>query len=469
MARGSGFTVIGNTIDLHRPDTTDGNVRAAILVARGSDHIIQGNIITRSNNCCIMLDAGDVATETLDTVTVVGNQMSDPVVSAFMIPMLYVGEDLVSPSDQISNITIADNTFSAGAGWNQQAIKLNWGHGLTVTGNQILLEGLTATTYAIALQGRGESAASATYSSRWNISENSIIMTDGGGGGSSSGIRANAPFVDDSTVDARFVANTFSVPGNPFSVSASVVNPNITVSLQSITGLTYTSGVFQLGYPEIAAALSVTGDLTMTNPAGVIFIGNGVDSGNAQVQVRKADANSQTYFEFRIGTPTSGRRWLDQFDTSENRVGLHYDTAGNLNALRAWRLNYSGGFNGRGGVAACRLWADLGTTLVNGDFALSAGWGTTATAVVASNAKGMRGQVTVTSSGTGQAASPTITLTFPEGTWTTAPEPMVVRNGGTGVGVTGFTFAATATTLVITAVGTPIAAETYIFRWMLMG
>ncbi len=62
----------------------------------------------------------------------------------------------------------------------------------------------------------------------------------------------------------------------------------------------------------------------------------------------------------------------------------------------------------------------VGTTLVAGDFALSAGWGTTAT-VSAVSGTDQRFRITVTSAGTGQGANPTITFTFQDGTWTNTP------------------------------------------------
>jgi Concanavalin A-like lectin/glucanases superfamily/Right handed beta helix region len=102
-----------------------------------------------------------------------------------------------------------------------------------------------------------------------------------------------------------------------------------------------------------------------------------------------------------------------------------------------------------------------GTALVAGNFVLSAGWGTTPS-VTALAGTDKKWQATFTSGGTGQAANPTITLTYANGSWGTAPIASCGRNGGTGTGITGFTVSSTATQQIITAVGTPVAAETYI-------
>lgn len=114
-------------------------------------------------------------------------------------------------------------------------------------------------------------------------------------------------------------------------------------------------------------------------------------------------------------------------------------------------------------AVAQRFQPTLGTTLVAGDFVLSGGWGNTAT-IGTITGNDQRWQATVTSSGTGQGANPTIALTYKDGTWTTAPISVVVRNGGTGVGCTGFTVSSTATVQTSTCTGTPSASETYVIQ-----
>jgi hypothetical protein len=108
-----------------------------------------------------------------------------------------------------------------------------------------------------------------------------------------------------------------------------------------------------------------------------------------------------------------------------------------------------------------------GTTLVAGDFALSGGFGSTAS-VGTITGNDQRARFTVTSTGTGQAANPTITLTFKDGTWTTAPFAVVSRGGGSQATVP-VSVSTTATTAVITFAGTPVAAETYTINLMVMG
>lgn len=71
-------------------------------------------------------------------------------------------------------------------------------------------------------------------------------------------------------------------------------------------------------------------------------------------------------------------------------------------------------------VQVKRIKVNQGTALVAGDFSISAGWGTTASvgSVLGTDAAF---SAVVTSNGTGQAAGPTVTLTFHDGTWTNSP------------------------------------------------
>lgn len=109
-----------------------------------------------------------------------------------------------------------------------------------------------------------------------------------------------------------------------------------------------------------------------------------------------------------------------------------------------------------------------GTAHVAGDYAASAGWGTTASIGTVS-ANDSHGSFIVTSAGTGQGANPTVTLTFKQGTWTTAPRVQAwMEGGGTGV-LTFITSTSTATTAVFTYQGTPVATFTYQIAFRVVG
>lgn len=108
--------------------------------------------------------------------------------------------------------------------------------------------------------------------------------------------------------------------------------------------------------------------------------------------------------------------------------------------------------------------ADQGTATTAGQFALSSGFGSTASVAVASGSNDARGQITVSSSGTGQAANPTVTYTFKDGAYSAAPFILVRRNGGNQPAVD-VTVVTTATIATITFNGTPVAGDTYTIAW----
>jgi hypothetical protein len=105
--------------------------------------------------------------------------------------------------------------------------------------------------------------------------------------------------------------------------------------------------------------------------------------------------------------------------------------------------------------------SDQGTACTNGELALSAGWGTTAT-VTAVAGTGQTCKWTITSAGTGQAANPTVTdtLTNPLPTATTVCEMRMT--GGTGTATLFDQTTLSATVPVFTFQGTPVATSTYI-------
>lgn len=75
-----------------------------------------------------------------------------------------------------------------------------------------------------------------------------------------------------------------------------------------------------------------------------------------------------------------------------------------------------------------RIGAELGTVVTSTNFALGAGWGTTATlAVTNALSNDQAGTITITSSGTGQAqATANVTLTFIDGAYAGIPRAAIV-------------------------------------------
>lgn len=121
--------------------------------------------------------------------------------------------------------------------------------------------------------------------------------------------------------------------------------------------------------------------------------------------------------------------------------------------------------SGGGSLVATLHISNLGTACANGNFALSAGWGTTAT-VTAAAGFAQTCQVTITSSGTGQAANPTITYTLANALPAATTVCTAQMVGGTGANTLINQTTLSATAPIFTFGGTPVAASTYfvVFR-----
>ena len=135
-------------------------------------------------------------------------------------------------------------------------------------------------------------------------------------------------------------------------------------------------------------------------------------------------------------------------------------SSGNINAMEAVNT----GWNGPGGITGTYFIANQGTACANSDFALSAGWGATAT-VTGVSGQGASCQVTITSAGAGQAANPTVTWTLKNPGPTPAALAKAFMVGGTGTFTTMNNTGLSATAPVFTFNGTPVAASTYIYTF----
>lgn len=126
-----------------------------------------------------------------------------------------------------------------------------------------------------------------------------------------------------------------------------------------------------------------------------------------------------------------------------------------------------------------RISTSFGTVMTSSDIVLSAGWGTTASMTFPLvQPYDARGSVRIASSGTGQGANPTVTVTYKEshGSADGAPCVIVTRGVGAGVGFGGdqptirFTLEDTlAGSFRARFQGTPVAGESYDMFWMVMG
>jgi hypothetical protein len=115
-----------------------------------------------------------------------------------------------------------------------------------------------------------------------------------------------------------------------------------------------------------------------------------------------------------------------------------------------------------------RLRANQGTALVVGDVSGLTNFGTTAT-VSAVSGTDAAGTISITSSGTGQIANGQFTLTFHDGTWTTAPVCVANRAEGAGPNSAPVSTSATATNVTFIFNGVAVAGTTYTFNFICVG
>lgn len=124
-----------------------------------------------------------------------------------------------------------------------------------------------------------------------------------------------------------------------------------------------------------------------------------------------------------------------------------------------------------------RVTASAASTITTADFALSAGWGTTATKAVNGNPRDMCGNLRVTANGAGIAAFPTITLTFKDGVWNggTFPNAVCSREDnatpiiGNAAANVFYISSVTTSQLIMGFSGTPVAGNVYGVNYLVIG
>jgi hypothetical protein len=213
-----------------------------------------------------------------------------------------------------------------------------------------------------------------------------------------------------------------------------------------------------IGVATATTVQGLTGQLT-PNAAG------GIDVGAAALPFSGVRIGAAATNNIRVtGTATAARTATlqDATDTFVMRATTDTLTNKNLTAPAISDPTITGNTNLK------RIKANQGSSLVVGDVGGLTGWGSTATvASVAGN--DTIGQIVITSNGTGQAFNAGFTLTFHDGTWTTAPLCLVVRADGFSPQGAMIPNGATATTAAFFFNAVPVAGVTYIADFMCVG
>ncbi len=196
--------------------------------------------------------------------------------------------------------------------------------------------------------------------------------------------------------------------------------------------------------------------------AGILCVGTGAQGNSAgEMDMRTLGVTGSTSGKVNIVAPATASGTLTLPAATDQLVArATTDTLTSKTLGGAGSTNKDTFFN--------RYRANQGTTLVSGDFAISAGWGSTAT-VTPVGGTDSAAIVNVASSGTGQSTSPTVTLTFHDGTWTNTPIVVVSRGDNAAPAAQWIINSSSATSVQLIFQGTPVAGTTYQFSFICIG
>jgi hypothetical protein len=109
------------------------------------------------------------------------------------------------------------------------------------------------------------------------------------------------------------------------------------------------------------------------------------------------------------------------------------------------------------------------TATAASNFALGAGWGTTASATLLTGSTDQRGVLTITSGGTGQSqATATVVFTYADGAYASAPFPIVTVTSNSSIDEGHVVVTSTTTATTITFSVLPVDTKIYILRYLIV-
>ena len=223
-----------------------------------------------------------------------------------------------------------------------------------------------------------------------------------------------------------------------------------------------TTGILMLPNAGIIKARNAanSADFTMIEVDG----SNGVDVGQGGA--------GPVYIDLFAGGASGGSVSLNIGNTS-HQVGTDSGSAFCVSTDTCWWRDSTLGagnfdfgsstqYSKTGTLAFKRFNVDGGTTLTSGAFALSAGWGSTASiAITVTTSKDPAYVVTITTGGSGIVANPTLQITFADGTWTNVPVCRQIQTGGNDIFSDTTVTARSATSYTYQWNGTPTTGKTY--------
>lgn len=268
-------------------------------------------------------------------------------------------------------------------------------------------------------------------------------------------------------------------------VKANATQTNNLMEWQNSSG-TVKASMTGGGVLSISETLKIDSTTTLNDVSGFLEVANsagwsGTDIFGTNVKAMRLTASliaiqdgvnfsSNTSTGTKIGTATN-QKWGFYNAAPIVQPGATTDLGTVLSNLGLRAAGTAYPITTAGAVTLARVYQSSGTAIAVGDVALGAGWGVNAT-VSTVTGNDQRGTITVTTSALDTPlATPVLTLTFHDGTWTTVPFAMTnMSDSGSGPLASSENHT-TATTLVITYNGTPTAllSKTYIFNYAVIG
>lgn len=204
---------------------------------------------------------------------------------------------------------------------------------------------------------------------------------------------------------------------------------------------------------------------------GLVHFGDTVDLASGKdLTLLAGNIVTDTTTGTKVGTATTQKiGFFNQTPIVQPLATIDLGTVLSNLGLRAAGTAYP--ISTTGAITLGRIFLSNGTAIATTDVAVGAGWGANATCSAVTG-NDSRGTITITTSLLDTPlATPTLTLTFKNGTWTTVPFAVCNINDSSTGTLAASSCHCTATTLVLSYDGTPTAlsAKTYIFNFHIVG
>lgn len=252
----------------HRLNTYTGNPRYALVVQRSMDVAITGCVFENGYDGALGLTK--TATQGAN-YTVTGCTFTNP---ANAIPPICIGSQgpATASDGSPTNVVVQGCVFRSDAGSTIDMIRLFSGYYITIANCSFYQAGQSATTYAVEIDTRDETAGTATYSDALHFVNNTFVMI---GSGTNRAIRLQSAACT-SAVKMVFAGNrAYGSSVTMFSSGASITNPNVEVSLQSTGGVSWsgttTYATVSQGSPIDTLTLNGATPLTIAGQATPII------------------------------------------------------------------------------------------------------------------------------------------------------------------------------------------------------